>query len=150
MIIYVDADSCPVRIREIISKAAGNRRVKARFVAARSIPIKSSPWIELIVVEPGQDAADIEIQNMAEPGDMVITRDIPLAAELVEQGLTVLNDRGTQFTPENIRTRLSERNFMAELRAMGLESMKDRSFSAREIQAFASAFDRELTRLLKS
>lgn len=149
MTIYVDADSCPVKVREIISKAAIRREVQARFVAARSIPVKTSPWIELIVVEPGQDAADMEIQRLAEPGDMVITRDIPLAAELVELGLTVLNDRGTQFTSENIRTRLSERNFMAELRAMGLESMKDRSFSPKEIQAFASAFDRELTRLLK-
>ncbi len=104
----------------------------------------------MVLVESGPDAADDEIVSQAKAGDLVVTRDIPLAARLVEGGIDVINDRGTHYTEENIRPRLSERDFMAELRAMGLESAKDRSFSAREIQAFSATFDRELTRLLRS
>jgi uncharacterized protein YaiI (UPF0178 family) len=148
--VYIDADSCPVRVREIICRAAERRGFTAHFIAAREIPLPKSPMVRFTEVEPGQDAADRAIVDAAEPGDMVVTRDIPLAAELVEQGVTVINDRGDHFTRENIRPRLSERDFMAELRSMGLESMRDRSYSNKEVQAFSAIFDRELTRLLRS
>jgi uncharacterized protein YaiI (UPF0178 family) len=148
--IFVDADSCPVRVRQIIEKAAHRRQVALRFVAAIDIPVSRSPWVSMVLVESGPDAADDEIVSQAKAGDLVVTRDIPLAARLVEGGIDVINDRGTHYTEENIRPRLSERDFMAELRAMGLESAKDRSFSAREIQAFSATFDRELTRLPRS
>lgn len=146
MTIYVDADSCPVKVREIVCRAAGRREIQSIFVAARTIPLPQSKYVSLVEVESGPDAADNEILARVGSKDMVITRDIPLAALLVERGVLVLNDRGDVYTSENIRPRLSERDFMAELRSMGLESMKDRSYGQKELQAFASAFDRELTR----
>lgn len=115
------------------------------FVAARPIPLPRSPWIEMVLVEKGDDAADREIIRLAARGDLIVTRDIPLAAELVGHNYRVINDRGRHYTEENIRPRLSERNFMAELRALGLASIKDSGFSPREVHHFASTFDRELT-----
>jgi len=147
--VFVDADSCPTRIREIICRAAEKRPIIAHFVAARPIPLPKSPSVKFTEVPPGQDAADKRIVELAAEGDLIVTRDIPLAAELVELGHLVINDRGVKYDRENVRQRLSERDFMAELRAMGLESMKDRSFSNREIQDFAATFDRELTRLIR-
>ena len=144
MKILIDADSCPVRIRELVVKAATKRKLLALFVAARQIPLPPSPFVQMLQVEAGQDMADKKIISLAQIGDLVITRDIPLAAELVEHQLRVINDRGVMYTKENVRQRLSERNFMADLRATGLESMKDGSFSQREIHAFAAVFDREL------
>ena len=147
--ILVDADSCPLRVREIIIKAAIKRGVRTLFVAAVQIPLPQSDFVRMIQVEAGENAADKEIIRLAEPGDLIVTRDIPLAAELVKLGLNVINDRGGHYTRENTRTRLSERNFMAELRTLGLESMKDRSFSHKELHAFAATFDRELTETLQ-
>ena len=149
MKILIDADSCPVRVREIIAKAADRRRITALFVAAREIPLPPSSHIQMIQVEAGEDAADREILCLAQKGDLIVTRDIPLAAKLVECGHTVINDRGGHYTKENIRPRLSERNFMAELRSSGLATIKDRSFSSREIHEFAATFDRELSSLQK-
>ncbi len=149
VIIYVDADSCPVRVREIIVKAARRRDCIAHFIAAREIPLPKATEVRFTQVEPGEDAADKAIIQAASPRDLVVTRDIPLAAQLVENDVTVINDRGDHFTRENIRPRLSERDFMADLRAMGLESMKDRSYSNRELQAFSATFDRELSTLIR-
>lgn len=150
MTIWVDADSCPVRIREIVSRAAGKRGVVAKFVANRPIPLPETDSVELEIVPPEEDGADSRIVECAKPGDLIITRDIPLAAKLVEGGLRVLNDRGETFTEENVRERLSIRNFMKDLRASGMYESPTGGFGDREVKAFSAAFDRELTRLLKT
>jgi len=148
--IWVDADSCPVRIREIVSRAAKKRGVIAKFVANRPIPLPETASVELEVVPAEEDGADSRIVEGAKPGDLIITRDIPLAAKLVEGGLRVLNDRGETFTEENVRERLSLRNFMKDLRASGLYESPTGGFGEREVKAFSASFDRELTKLLRS
>ena len=111
MTFFVDADSCPQRIREIICKTAQRLHVQAVFVANRSIPIPQySSCCRLEVTAAEDQAADKYILTHANPGDMVITRDIPLAKQLVDAQVRVLNDRGTVYTSENIGERLSLRN----------------------------------------
>lgn len=148
MKILVDADSCPQPVREIIARAAVKRGVKAVFAANRQIPLPEADLVEMVVVEKGEGVADRWIIDQAESGDLAVTRDIPLAAELVEKQIVVINDRGAHFTPENIRERLSIRNLMKDFREAGIMPEKESSFGRREIQQFAAAFDRELTRLL--
>lgn len=142
MTVWVDADSMPTRIREIIVRQATRRGFAARFVANRRIPVRQSANVKLIQ----SDDADETIVQSARDGDMVVTRDIPLAARLLENGLVVLNDRGAVFTQETIRERLSQRDFIKELRDTGLYDEQRRTHGEREVQNFANGFDRELTR----
>ena len=150
MTIWVDADSCPQAVREIIARAAVKRGIKAVYAANVKIPIPDDDLLEMVVVEKGEGVADQYIIDRAEKGDLTVTRDIPLAAELVEKNIVVINDRGNHFTPENIRERLSIRNLMKDFREIGIMPERESSFGRREIQQFAAAFDRELTRLLKA
>ncbi len=150
MTFFVDADSCPVRIREIVCKTALRLHILAVFVANRCIPIPKNPYCRSIVTTTEDQAADRYIIDNAAQGDMVITRDIPLAQKLVAAQIRVLNDRGTVYTAENIQERLSIRNFMYELYANGLAPERTSSFGKKEIMAFAQAFDREVQKLLKN
>lgn len=146
MTIWVDADSCPKQVRDIVGRAAEKRRVRTIFVANRAFHIPRS--VEMVEVPGSPEAADEYIIHRVEAGDMAITRDIPLAASLVERGVIVLNDRGSVYSRENVRERLSIRNFMKGLRDSGVYEMPSRSYSNSEVHAFAAAFDRELTRCL--
>ena len=148
MKIWVDADSVPVRVREIIINACRREQVDACFVANRRIPLEQTDEISLVVVPATEGSADNHISAEAGAADLVVTRDIPLAARLVEQDITVLNDRGTVYTPENVRERLSMRNFMKELRERGLPTDEETKFGPKDVQAFANAFDRELRKKL--
>jgi hypothetical protein len=148
MKILVDADSCPRRVREIIAKAAGNYRVTCEFVANRDVPVPESPWVERTTVTAEAGSADAYLRDTVSPGDLVVTRDIPLAAELVEAGAHVLNDRGTVYTRENVHERKSIRDAMLELRATGRVEQAGRNFGAREVKAFAAALDRTLRKHL--
>lgn len=150
MTLFVDADSCPVRIREIICKTAKRLKVKAVFAANRSIPILKNPYCTVIVTEAQDQAADMYILNHAVQGDMVITRDIPLAKQLVDVHIRVINDRGIVYTAENIGERLSIRNFMYELSVNGLAPERTKAFGKKEIMEFAHALDRETQRILKN
>ncbi len=150
MRIWVDADSCPARVREIICKAAQRRGVAAIFVANREIPIASGRQLHSVVVPAEDQSADVYLMTHADSGDLAVTRDIPLAAELVERGLLVLNDRGEVFSAENVRERLSIRDHMYQLRSNGIATRETAAFGKREIFAFANAFDRALTQLLQS
>lgn len=141
MRVLVDADSMPIRIREIICRQSSGRGFQAIFFANSTIPLLQSESIELRTVH---DADDAIVENV-EADDFVVTHDIPLAARLVAKGNTVLNDRGGRFTEENIRERLSRRDFAKDLRDAGLLSERPRSFGPRDVQSFANAFDRELT-----
>ncbi len=144
MIIWVDSDSCPVKIREIVIRAANRVGINAVFVANREIPGVESNNSSLIVVEKGEGVADAYIVARASEGDLAITRDIPLAADLVAKGVLVLDDRGSVMDSSNIRERLSMRNAMTELRSYGIVSETTKPMSQRDIQQFAAAFDKQL------
>ena len=147
MTVWVDADSCPVRVRQIVAKAARARKIPSIFVANRKIPVQKNFLTKAVIVKKTEGSADAYICEKAGEGDLVITRDIPLAAELVRKGITAINDRGDTFTAETIGERLSLRNFMKDLRETGLYESPQGTFGAREVQQFSNAFDRELTRL---
>lgn len=147
MTIWVDADSCPRRVREIVVKAANRRDVRARFVSRQDVGVRSVGAVEAVVSQ--EEDADEVIAAGVSAGDLVITRDIPLAARLVELDALVLNTRGEVYTRENVRERLSQRDFMYELRSSAAFREPGSRYGAREIAAFANAFDRELEKRLK-
>ena len=150
MTLFVDADSCPVRIRDIICKTAKRLQIKAIFAANRPIPILKNSYCITVVTESQDQAADMYILAHAAKGDMVITRDIPLAKQLVDAHIKVINDRGTVYTAENIGERLSIRNFMYELSVNGLAPERTKAFGKKEIMDFAQSLDRETQRILKN
>jgi len=147
--VWVDADSCPRPVREIVARAAVRRRIETLFVANRPLPDAGGPSISFVEVGKGEGEADDYIIAQAAAVDLVVTRDIPLAAALVDRGLRVLNDRGELYTAENVGERLSVRDFMYELRSSGLSPERTGRFGGREAKAFADAFDRELARAAK-
>ena len=146
MRIWVDADACPVVIREIVYKAAKRTAVQVILVANRSLSIPKSPFISAVHVRQGLDAADDEIVDRLEEGDLVITADIPLADRVVALGGVALNPRGEMYTADNIGERLSTRDFFDSLRSAGVETGGPPALGAREKQAFANGLDTLLTR----
>ena len=144
MRIWVDADSCPVKIRDIISKASKRVSVEAIYVANREIPIKTHEFINRVITSKEDQSADIYIKENINIDDIVITRDIPLADELVQEGLVVLNDRGVIYTAENIKERLSIRDFMQEARELGIAYESTSRFGPKDIQNFSNSFDKVL------
>ena len=144
MKIWVDSDSCPRQIRQIILRASIRVEIQTVFVANRQIPDVENSWSSMKLVPPGEGEADKYIFGNSEKGDIAITRDIPLAADLVKKGLLVLDDRGSVFNVDNIGERLSMRNAMTELRSYGVMSKSSGAMNNKDIQQFANAFDREL------
>ncbi len=149
MKIWIDADSCPKPVKEIIERAAIRENIELIFTANRKIPFQENKLFTMIITEATDQSADLYIVENTQPGDLVITRDIPLADELVTKKIAVLNDRGILYTSENIKERLSVRNFMYELREYGGGVERHTSFGPKEKQAFANAFDRQLRKMLK-
>jgi len=145
--VWVDADSCPVRVREIVAKAALARKLPTVFVANRRIPLQRNAYVKTAIVQKTEGSADALIRERAGGSDLVITRDIPLAAELVRKGVSVINDRSEVFAAGTISERLSLRDFMQNLRETGLYESPEGTFGPREARLFSNAFDRELTRL---
>jgi uncharacterized protein YaiI (UPF0178 family) len=144
--ILVDADSCPRAARELVLRAAERRGLDAVFAANRPIPgLRGRAVMELC--PPGEGAADERLVELARPGDLVVTRDIPLAARLVERGIAVMDDRGRVYTTENIRERLSLRNFAVDLARRGLDGERNPAYGKRETRAMADSLDRLLTKL---
>lgn len=146
MPIWVDADACPVAVRDILFRAAQRWQVTTTFVANQSIRVPPSPYLKTRQVPQGFDVADDEIVAQLSSGDLVITQDIPLAAEAIEKGADVFNPRGQAFTRENIRQRLAMRNFMEELRSAGQVTGGPASFAQADRKAFADQLDRWLQR----
>lgn len=144
MRILVDADSMNVRVREIVIKAAERKGLETIFAANRKLPLPESPQLTAEVVPD----ADERLVEIVEPGDVAITRDVPLAARLIEKGAVVLNDRGDVWSEENIAERLSIRNAAAEFREAGIMPERGKKFGKREVYGFSNALDRELTRRL--
>ena len=150
MRIWIDADACPGAVSEIIFKAVFNRKVPATFVANKVIRIPESPLLAAVRVEAGPDVADAYIAEHAQPGDLVISQDIPLASELVTKKVSVISPYGTVFTEANMGNRLSNRDLMQDLRDAGLVTGGGpKPFGDREKRAFANAFDQALTRMIK-
>lgn len=144
MKIWVDADACPVVVREILCKAAERTQTLTLFVANRYTKLPGSPFLQSIVVEKGFDIADHKIAEECQEGDLVITSDIPLADEVVTKKVHALNPRGELYTKENIKQRLNMRDFMDTLRASGMETSKTAAYSQKDKQAFANQLDRLL------
>ena len=149
MKIWVDADACPGVIKELIIRAARRLKIPTVFVANKYISLPDSAYVATVRVGMGPEVVDDYIAQYAEANDFVITQDIPLASVLVPKGVTVINPRGDLYTEDNIRERLSIRNFMQDLREAGSITPGPRQFGQREKQRFSDTFDRELTRCLK-
>ena len=146
MKIWVDADACPVVIKEILFKAAQRTQTLVTLVANQSIPKPKSPFIKMMQVTSGFDVADDEIVKLTESGDLVITSDIPLAAEVIEKGAHALSPRGELHTPDNIRSRLNMRDFLDTMRASGEHTGGPPPLSQSDRQAFANHLDRFLAK----
>ena len=147
MSIWVDADACPVIIKDILFRAATRTKTLVTLVANQPLRVPSSPHIKTLQVAAGFDVADNEIVRQVAAGDLVITSDIPLAAEVIEKGGQALSPRGELFTAENIRSHLNMRDFLDTMRASGVQpDGGPAAFSQRDKQAFANNLDRFLAK----
>lgn len=149
MIIWIDADSCPKQVRDLICRTGLRLHIKVQFVANHPIPIPQHSLFEMILADAGPDEADDYIVTHAIGSDLVITRDIPFAKRLVDNNIRVINDRGTVYTEKNINERLSMRNLMYDLYNNGIFPERTTQFGKKEIQEFANALDRELNKLIR-
>ena len=146
MNIWVDADACPVPVKEILFRAAVRAEINLTLVANQNIAVPKSTFIQFIQVPQGFDVADNEIVKRVTSGDLVITADIPLAAEVIENGAQALNPRGELYTKNNIRDRLNIRDFMDQLRNTGIDTGGSAPFNHRDRQAFANRLDQLLAK----
>jgi len=144
--IWVDADACPNPVKEILFRAAKRVRVPLTLVANQPLKTPPSRYIKTIKVAAGIDMADNKIAQQIQNGDLVITADIPLAADVIERGGHAINPRGEFYSKDNIQERLSMRNFMDKLRSCGVDTGGHSSFSQKDRQAFANQLDRFLTK----
>mgnify|MGYP000119663396 CR=1 FL=1 len=142
--IWVDADACPKVIKEILYRAAQRCAVQLTLVANHPLTTPPSRHIRSVQVPGGFDVADNHIVNQAHAGDLVITADIPLAAAVIANGCQALDPRGELYSEDNIRQRLTLRNFMEELRSSGVDTGGPSSLSQKDRQAFANQLDRFL------
>lgn len=148
MQIWVDADACPGVIKDIIFRAAERVQLPTTLVANQMLRTPPSRFIRAIQVRHGFDVADAHIVGQVEPGDLVVTADIPLAAAVIAKGAHALDPRGELYSRANIEERLSMRNFMEDLRSSGVNTGGPAGFSQADRQAFANQLDRFLARAL--
>jgi hypothetical protein len=146
MHIWVDADACPLAVKEILYRAAERSRLPMTLVANKLLGIPRSPWISSLQVARGFDVADNEIARRLAPGDLVITADIPLAADVVARGGHAINPRGEIYTTENIRERLATRDFLEKLRETGVQTGGPAPLAHTDRKRFADQLDRFLAR----
>lgn len=145
MKIWVDADACPVAIKEILYRAANRTEIELTLIANQMLRVPPSPWIKALQVPSGFDVADRRIAQEVAAGDLVVTADVPLAAQVIAKGAVVIDPRGELLDKGNIQERLSMRNFMETLRNIGVETGGPASLSAADRQAFANQLDRLLS-----
>ena len=146
MHIWVDADACPALIKEILYRAANRMQLPLTLVANQMLRVPPSPWIRALQVPAGFDAADARIVQAVVAGDLVITADVPLAAQVVAKGAFALDPRGEFLNPDNIQERLALRNFMDGLRSSGVDTGGPAALSAADRQVFANRLDGFLVR----
>lgn len=150
MEIWVDADACPSVIKEILFRAAERTQIQTTLIANHAMRIPRSAFISLYQVNKGFDVADDEIVKRLNPGDLVISSDIPLAAEAIEKGATVLSPRGELYTVANIKARLTMRDFMDNLRSSGIDTGGPPALNQSDRKTFADQLDKILTQQAKA
>lgn len=150
MQIWIDADACPGVIKDILYRAAQRKQVMLTLVANQPLRTPASPYIRSLRVAGGFDVADHKIVELVQTGDLVITADIPLAADVIKKGGYALNPRGDLYTADNIQERLTLRNFLGELRNTGVQTGGPPPLNHSDRQAFANQLDRFLTQRVKS
>ena len=146
MKIWVDADACPVVIKEILFRAAERTGVETTLVANQPVKVPASRFIRTLQVPKGFDVADNEIVKRVADGDLVVTADIPLAAEVIEKGALALNPRGELYTSEDIKARLNMRDFLDTMRASGVDTGGPPALNQNDRKSFANHLDRILAR----
>ena len=146
MQIWVDADACPAVIKDILYRVAERTQIQVTLVANQLLRVPGSKFIRALQVPSGADVADAEIVARLAPGDLVVTGDIPLAAQVLEKGGFALNPRGDFYTKDTIAQQLTMRAFMEELRSGGVDTGGPAAFSQADRQQFANALDRHLAR----
>lgn len=144
MQIWVDGDACPAVIKEILFRAADRTGTRLTLVANKLLRVPPSANIRSIQVARGFDVADDHIAGEMQPGDLVVTADVPLASQVIDRGGVALNPRGTIYTAENVKEHLAMRNFMEQMRSEGMEGGGPAPFSNADRQAFANQLDRWL------
>ena len=146
MVVWVDADACPVPIKEILFRAAERTQVQCVLVANHALRVPKSRFVKALQVEPGFDVADARILAGLSAGDLVVTADVPLAAQAVAANAFALNPRGTFYTADNVKDHLARRDFMDALRSAGEVTRGPPALSKPDLQAFANELDKFLTR----
>jgi len=149
MKIWVDADACPVPVKEMLFRAAERMQITTTLVANSLMQVPKSTYISSVKVDSGADVADAWIVEHLSEKDLVITADVPLAADVIKKGGMALSPRGSLFSPETIKAQLTMRNFMDELRGSGVVTGGQAAFSHADRQAFANQLDKILTRYRK-
>ncbi len=144
--LWVDADACPRVARDIIVRAAERTATQAWFVANHAVPLPPSRWVKGLAVSQGFDAADDEIVERIQPGDLLITSDLPLAMAAIERQAKVMTTRGEALNENNIRARVQMRDFMETLRASGEHTGGPKGYSDGDRREFANALDRWLAK----
>jgi uncharacterized protein len=144
VIVWVDADACPAPIKEILFRAAERVKVETVLVANHALRVPKSPFVKAVQVERGFDVADARIMSKLAAGDLVVTADVPLAAQVVAAKAFALNPRGTLYTPDNVKEHLARRDFMETLRSTGEITRGPAALSKTDLQAFANGLDRFL------
>ncbi|MFA3779857.1 YaiI/YqxD family protein [Yersinia sp. 1652 StPb PI] len=150
MQIWVDADACPNVIKEVLFRAADRTGMMVTLVANQPLKTPPSKFIRTLQVASGFDVADNEIVQRVEKNDLVITADIPLAAEVIDKGGIALNPRGERYTPDTIRERLNMRDFMDTMRASGIQTGGPNTLNQRDRQQFANELDKWLQQACKN
>jgi uncharacterized protein YaiI (UPF0178 family) len=148
--IWVDADACPVAVKEVLYRAATRTGIDLVLVANQYLSVPAAANIRSLQVVKGFDVADNEIVRRIESGDLLISADIPLAAEVIEKGALVLNPRGERLTANNIKPRLNMRDFMETMRSSGVQSGGPPPYSSRDKKAFADQLDRLLSKMQRN
>ena len=148
MQIWVDADACPAVIKEILYRVADRVQMPVTLVANQLLRVPPSRFIRALQVPAGADVADREIVRLLEPGDLVVTGDIPLASDVLQKGGFALNPRGEFYTHDNIAQMLTMRAFLDELRGSGVDTGGPPPFSQSDRQSFANSLDRHLRKVL--
>ncbi len=146
MQIWVDADACPAALKELLFRAARRTQIQVTLVANQTLRVPTSPFIASIVVPEGMNIADRRIVELAAPGDLVITADIPLAADVVAKGATALDPRGQLYSDNNVGERLAVRNLADDMRGGGRVVRGPSNFTPRNRQDFANQLDRWLAK----
>jgi hypothetical protein len=149
MDIWVDADACPKVIKEILFRAAERAKVRVTLIANHALRTPPSDYVSAVQVSGGFDVADEQILARINPGDLVVTADIPLAAAVIERRAHALNPRGERYTEDTVRQRLVMRDLMDELRGSGIQTGGPPPIGPRERKAFADELDRLLTALTR-